>query len=65
MPGTSSLCAKRNVTNPDPAARGFAFTTTSATAGFTAAGVEPVDPCGLLTRNAHQATDDGFTVQRA
>lgn len=52
-------------TNPDPSRRGFAFTGGAATAGFTAAGVEPVDPCGLLTRNTHQTTASGFVVQRA
>jgi hypothetical protein len=53
------------VTNPDPARRGFAFVPSSAHAGFTAAGVEPVDPCGILTGGARTTTDSGFTVQRA
>ncbi|MCC6763975.1 MAG: hypothetical protein IT293_04855 [Deltaproteobacteria bacterium] len=52
-------------TNPDPSRRGFAFDGGSTTAGFTAAGVEPVDPCGLLTRAGHRTTADGFVVQRA
>jgi hypothetical protein len=52
-------------TNPDPSARGFAFVRDSASAGFTAAGVEPVDPCGLLTMNNHRTLESGFVVQRA
>lgn len=52
-------------TNPDPSSRGFAFERNSASAGFTAAGVEPVDPCGLLTMNTHRTVESGFVVQRA
>lgn len=53
-------------TNPDPARRGFAFQGGSADGGFTAAGVEPVDPCGLITLDTHRTTiEGGFTVQRA
>lgn len=52
-------------TNPDPARRGFAFVPQSATYGFTTAGVEPVDPCGLILRGKNHATESGFTVQRA
>jgi hypothetical protein len=52
-------------TNPDPSARGFAFERAAANAGFTAAGVEPVDPCGLLTIGKHQTLESGFVVQRA
>ncbi|MCC6766033.1 MAG: hypothetical protein IT293_15355 [Deltaproteobacteria bacterium] len=52
-------------TNPDPSRRGFAFDGGSTTADFTAAGVEAVDPCGLLTRGGHRTTADGFVVQRA
>lgn len=52
-------------TNPDPAARGFAFDQGTASLGFTAAGVEPVDPCGLITRDRHRTTEGGFTLQRA
>jgi hypothetical protein len=53
------------VTNPDPARRGFAFEQTSATLGFTAAGIEPVDPCGIITQDTHRAVESGFVVQRA
>lgn len=52
-------------TNPDPSARGFAFERSSANAGFTAAGVEPVDPCGLITMDNHRTLESGFVVQRA
>lgn len=52
-------------TNPDPAARGFAFDQGSANLGFTMAGVEPVDPCGLVTRDRHRTTEDGLVLQRA
>jgi hypothetical protein len=53
-------------TNPDPARRGFAFKQNSETLGFTAAGIEPVDPCGIITGNTHRAVvESGFAVQRA
>jgi hypothetical protein len=52
-------------TNPDPARRGFAFVQSSLNLGFTAAGVEPVDPRGLITRDRHWISEGGFTVQRA
>jgi hypothetical protein len=52
-------------TNPDPAARGFAFEQSSANLGFTAAGVEPVDPCGQLARDGRWTLESGFVVQRA
>lgn len=52
-------------TNPDPARRGFAFKQNSATLGFTASGIEPVDPCGIITRDTHRTMESGFMVQRA
>ncbi len=52
-------------TNPDPAARGFAFEQSSANLGFTAAGVEPVDPCGLLSGDGRWTLESGLVVQRA
>lgn len=52
-------------TNPDPSQRGFSFESGSAYLGFTAAGLEPVDPCGLVTRDGHRTTESGFVVQRA
>lgn len=51
--------------NSDPSARGFAFERGSANAGFTAAGVEPVDPGGLLMMGTHWTLESGFVVQRA
>jgi len=51
-------------TNPDPADRGFAFQRDSRTAGFTAAGVEPADPCSLISRGDQTTVEFGFTVQR-
>jgi hypothetical protein len=52
-------------TNPDPSNRGFAFERSSDNYGFTIAGLEPVDPCGLLTMDGHWTVANGFTVQRA
>jgi hypothetical protein len=52
-------------TNPDPAARGFAFRRSSANLGFTIAGVEPFDPCGVITMDEQRVQADGYTVQRA
>lgn len=52
-------------TNPDPARRGFAFQRSSESLGFTYSGVEPVDPCGLITMGANRTVEDGFTLQRA
>ena len=52
-------------TNSDPARPGFAFERAPEAAAFTAAGTEPVDPCGLVTMDRHRAVADGFTVQRA
>jgi hypothetical protein len=52
-------------TNPFPADRGFAFPPGSSPSGFSAAGLEPVDPCGLVTRDDHRSYESGFVVQRA
>ena len=52
-------------TNPDTAHRGFALDQRPASHAFAAAGVEPMDPCGLLTRDTHRTVAAGFTVQRA
>jgi hypothetical protein len=52
-------------TNPDPDAPGFRLPSGAATIAFTAAGAEPVDPCGLLTGDGHRAEEGGFRVQRA
>jgi len=52
-------------TSPDPARPGFALARDPETIAFTAAGVEVVDPCGLVTRDRHRTVADGFVVQRA
>ena len=52
-------------TNPDPAARGFAFVPDDTSVAFAASGVEAVDPCGLLTMDDHWTQASGFVVQRA
>ncbi len=52
-------------TNPDPSRRGFAFEASAANAGFTAAGLEPVDACGLVTHTSRDAHEGDFAVQRA
>lgn len=52
-------------TNPDNPKRGFAFLQSATNLGFTAAGVEPVDACGLIARDAPRTSDSGFVVQRA
>jgi hypothetical protein len=46
-------------------ARGFAFVPDGNALAFTASGVEPVDPCGLITMDGHWTFADGFVVQRA
>jgi hypothetical protein len=53
------------VTNPNPSSRGFAFERSSANLGFLAAGLEPVDPCGLITMDSHWIPEAGFVVQQA
>ena len=65
LTGSASHEILEATTNPFPAEHGFAFTTGSASSGFTAAGVEPVDPCGLTTMDSHWTTDSGFVVHRA
>lgn len=52
-------------TNPDTSQRGFAIDQDATGLAFTAAGVEPMDPCGLITRDTNRATESGYSVQRA
>lgn len=52
-------------TNPDPMSRGFAFEQDSTSLAFIQSGVEPVDPCGLVTMDGHWTHAAGFVVQRA
>jgi hypothetical protein len=65
LTGSASHEILEATTNPFPAARGFAFPTGSEPSGFSAAGLEPVDPCGLVTMDAHRTIESGFVVHRA
>lgn len=65
LTGSASHEILEATTNPFPASRGFAFATGSGPSGFSAAGLEPVDPCGLITIDDHRATESGFVVHRA
>ena len=66
LTATASHEVLEAATNPDPSSRGFAFERGPANVGFTAAGVEPVDPCGLLAMDGRRHTmESGFVVQRA
>ena len=51
-------------TSPDPAQPGFAFVQSSFTRGFTAAGSEAMDPCGLITSQT-DVVEGTFVVRRA
>ena len=63
--GSASHELLEATTSPEPAQRGFAFERDPDALGFFGSGVEPVDPCGLLTMDGHWTTADGFAVQRA
>ncbi len=65
LTGTASHELVELATNPDTQQRGFAFEQSSNQLAFLAAGVEPMDPCGLLTRDSHRLQESGFTVQGA
>ena len=65
LTGTASHEILEASTNPDPAARGFAFVLDDTSVAFAASGVEAVDPCGLLTMDDHWTQASGFVVQRA
>jgi hypothetical protein len=65
LTGTASHEILEATTNVFPAERGFAFVAGSGPSGFTAAGLEAVDPCGLVTMDGHWTTDNGFVVHRA
>ena len=65
LTGSASHEILEATTNSFPAQHGFSFTTGSALSGFTAAGLEPVDPCGLITMDGHWTTESGFVVHRA
>jgi len=51
-------------TNPDPSMPGFALDRGSASGGFTAAGAEPADPCGLITDHQPQINVNGVALHR-
>lgn len=65
LTGTASHEILEATTNAFPAERGFAFQPGPGPSGFSAAGLEPVDPCGLVTMDGHWTMDSGFVVQRA
>ncbi len=65
LTGTASHEILESVTNAFPAERGFSFVGGSPASGFVAAGIEPVDPCGLITMDGHWTTESGFVVHRA
>lgn len=65
LTATASHELLESATNPDIARRGFAFRRGSDNLGFTAAGIEPVDPCGLLSVGPPRTIESGFVVQRA
>lgn len=65
LTGTASHEILESATNVFPAEHGFAFVGGSAASGFVAAGIEPVDPCGLVTMDGHWTTESGFVVHRA
>ena len=51
-------------TNPDPQTPGFRIEPRNDNIAFAASGAEPVDPCGLVTRDTHRVTERGFVLQR-
>jgi hypothetical protein len=65
LTATASHELLETTTNPDPSERGFAFERRSDHLGFFAAGIEAVDPCGLITMDNHWIPESGFAVQRA
>jgi hypothetical protein len=65
LTATASHELLESATNPNIAQRGFALQARSDNVGFTAAGLEPMDPCGLLSVEAPRTIESGFLVQRA
>lgn len=64
LTGTASHELLEMAASPDTSKRGFAFVQTGATRGFTAAGVEAMDPCGFLA-DPRTLVESGFIVRRA
>ena len=65
LTGTASHEILEASTNPDPQRHGFRLDPGSNNGGFTAAGTEPADPCGLLSLDRPPSFESGFAVQRA
>lgn len=65
LTGTASHEILEATTNPFPAERGFAFGAAGGLSGFAEAGLEPVDPCGLVMMDRHWTNESGFVVHRA
>jgi hypothetical protein len=64
LTGSASHELLELATNPDTTKRGFAFVQGSDNLGFTAAGIEAMDPCGLIAREK-EVVESGFVVRRA
>ena len=64
LTGSASHELLEMATNPDTAKRGFSFVQSSTNLGFTASGVEAMDPCGFLAREK-EVVASGFVVRRA
>ncbi len=64
LTGSASHELLELATNPDTTRRGFAFVQASGNLGFTAAGIEAMDPCGLIAREK-EVVESGFVVRRA
>lgn len=64
LTGTASHELLEITTNPDIAKRGFSFVQSSANLGFTASGIEAMDPCGFITLKP-EVVESGFVVRRS
>jgi hypothetical protein len=64
LTGTASHELLEMVTSPDTSRPGFAFVRSSSTSGFTAAGTEAMDPCGLITKET-DVVEGEYVVRRA
>lgn len=65
LTGAASHEILEATTNPSTVERGFALLPGAHAGAFAASGVEPVDPCGLLTQDGHRTFERGFVFQRA
>jgi hypothetical protein len=63
LTGSASHELLEMATNPDTAKRGFSFVQSSSNFGFTASGIEAMDPCGFLA--PEDVVESGFVVRRA